>query len=138
MLRSRRPASALASAVRPRPIRPVPDALTVNRQALNLALRNLTLAAVNRDQHYGSKEAALPADIKVLADWLAQAADRDDYDARVDALDTHIRLGGGAERRSHHDSSKITETSGAVLLDKAKATYELLVTHGRLTTYHPG
>lgn len=109
------------------PARPAPDMLTVRRAALELATRNLTVSKTNMSLAQCDREQALPVDVMLVTRWLAEAPDRYDYDTRVQALDTQIMI-GGAEEEWVHGTRSVRVYSGEVLLRKAKAIYQRLIT----------
>ncbi|MBG0818995.1 hypothetical protein [Planomonospora sp. ID82291] len=113
-----------------RPPLPAPDRLTINRRALAIALDNLTTTRANRHLHTFEVDRALPSDTQVIADWLAEATDRNDYDARLQALETRLRLGGVEKTTAYKDQTKTVFTSGQALLQEARTIYDLLTTYG--------
>ncbi|MEU4548765.1 hypothetical protein [Nonomuraea dietziae] len=136
LLRKPRPAVALPDFPKPdapaqiirqgRFARPAPDMLTINREALAIAVANLAIARANRELRPWDREEAMGPDAKVLAGWLSEAPDRADYDARVQALNAQVTIGGAKKETSNYDWSIVIATSGQALLNKAKAIYKQL------------
>ncbi|MGV9383531.1 hypothetical protein ACWDRB_47495 [Nonomuraea sp. NPDC003707] len=109
-----------------RPVRPAPDMLTVRRTALRLATQNLTTTMANRAVRAYDREDGLPHDVTVVTEWLVKAPDRDDYDTRVQALDTQITIYGAAEYWVHGTRS-VRVRAGEHLVRKARAIYQQLI-----------
>lgn len=111
---------------RTRPSRPAPDMLTVRRTAFDLAAKNLCYTPANRGLGSYDRQRNLRPDAEVIAAWLAEAPDLDDYDTRVQALKLLIQTGGVAER-SYHGTRTVVVRSGEGLRDKAKDTYKRIL-----------